>query len=328
MMPKSVKKQKQNNMKRTVLSAMAVLMAAVAFGQAKKPSIMVVPSDNWCMQHNYMMTFDNQGVQERIPDYQLAIQDDPDLINVISKINILMADRGFPLKNLESEMKNIARNRAELNVTQSRQSGSDVSASPIQQLREQARADIIMQITWRVNQTGPKRSITYNLQGIDAYTSLQIAGAQGTGAQSFAAEVPVLLEEAVMAHMDNFTGQLQTYFEDLLTNGRAVSIDLNAFDSSAVDFETEFGGEELIDVIDHWMAANTVEGRYNLADYSYDYMNFESVRIPVYDKRGAALDASRFARDLRTFLSKEPYNIPSRIEVMGLGHARIIIGEK
>ncbi len=32
--------------------------------------------------------------------------------------------------------------------------------------------------------------------------------------------------------------------------------------------------------------------------------------------------------DLRSFLSKEPYRIPSRIEVVGLGQARIIIGEK
>ena len=136
-------------MKKYIFSAIAVLtIAATAFGQAKKPSIMVVPSDNWCMQHNYMMTFDNQGTEERIPDYLFAIQDDPDLINVISKINILMADRGFPLKNLESEIKSIARNRAELNVTTSRSSGSEVSASPLQQLREQAKADIIMQITW------------------------------------------------------------------------------------------------------------------------------------------------------------------------------------
>jgi hypothetical protein len=316
-------------MKKLVLSALATLLVAgAALGQAKKPSIMVVPSDNWCTQHEYMMTFDNQGIEERVPDYQLAIQQDPDLINVISKINIMMADRGFPLKDLESEIKSLSRNRAERSLVQGRTTGSEVTTSPIQQLREQARADIVMQITWRVNQTGPKRSITYNLQGLDSYTNKQVAGAQGTGAQSFSVEVPVLLEEAAMSHIDNFCNQLQAHFDDLLTNGREVAIDLNMFDSSDVDFETEFDGAELIDIISDWMTANTIEGRYNLSDYSYDYMNFESVRIPVFDKRGTALDASRFARDLRSFLSKAPYNIPSRIEVMGLGHARIIIGEK
>jgi hypothetical protein len=315
-------------MKKTTLSLLACVFALSAFGQAKKPTIMVVPSDNWCSQGDYMTTFDNMGSSVRIPDYTAAIQNDPDLINVISKINILMADRGFPLKDLETETKNLARNRAEASMMTSRSTGSELSVNPIQQLRDQARADIIMQITWRVNQTGPKRSITYNLQGLDAYTSKQVAGAQGTGAQSFAAEVPVLLEEAVMANMDNFCDQLQRHFDDLLANGREITINLRMFDASDVDFETEYEGEELLDIIDNWMATNTVEGRYNLSDSSYDYMDFEQVRIPVYTERGQAMDANRFARELRSFLNKAPYNIPCRVENQGLGQAMIILGEK
>lgn len=315
-------------MKKILLTAVAIFAVASSFGQAKKPTLMVVPSDNWCTQNGYIQTFDNMGTPESVPDYRAAMAGDPDLINVVSKIGILMADRGFPLKDLEAEMKNITRNSAELSLSQSRSTGSGVSVSPIQQLREQAKADIIMQITWRVNQTGPKRSITYNLQGLDAYTNKQIAGAQGTGAQSFAAEVPVLLEEAIMANMDNFADQLQKYFDDLLTNGREVALDMHMYDSSDVDFETEFDGKQLLEIIDDWMAANTVEGRYSLSDYSYDYMNFEQVRIPVYDARGTAMDASRFARGLRTFIAKAPYNIPCRVESRGLGQARIVLGEK
>lgn len=314
-------------MKKLILFAIAVFMAVSVAGQAKKPTIMVVPSDNWCYQNNYMMMFDNMGTDERIPDYKLAIQGDPDLINVISKINILMADRGFPLKNMETEMSNLARSNAEANMLSSR-SGAQITVNPIQQLRNQARADIIMQITWKVNSVGPKRSITYNLQGLDAFTSKQIAGAQGTGAQSFSVEVPVLLEESVMAHMDNFCDQLQRHFDDLLENGREVTINLRTFDSSAVDFETEFGDAELIDIIEGWMNENTVQGRYSLTDSSYDYMKFEQVRIPVYTEGGQAMDTFRFARDLRTFLSKAPYNIPSRVENQGLGQAMIILGEK
>lgn len=314
-------------MKKIILLIPACLMMALAFGQAKKPTIMVVPSDNWCYQNNYMMMFDNMGTDERIPDYKLAIQDNPDLINVISKINILMADRGFPLKNMETEMKNLSRNNAEASMISSRSTGAELTENPIQQLRNQAKADIIMQITWKVNQTGPKRSITYNLQGLDAFTSKQVAGAQGTGAQSFSVEIPVLLEEAVMAHMDNFCDQLQRHFDDLLENGREVTINLRTFGSSNVDFETIFGDEELLDIIDNWMADNTIQGRYSLTDSSYDYMKFEQVRIPVYTEQGQAMDTNRFARNLRSFLSRAPYNIPCRVENQGLGQALIILGE-
>jgi hypothetical protein len=48
-----------------------------------------------------------------------------------------------------------------------------------------------------VNRTGPKYSLTFNLQGIDAYTNKQIAACQGTGDPTFSAELPVLIEESI-----------------------------------------------------------------------------------------------------------------------------------
>ena len=315
-------------MKKTIAFLAFVLVTLASFGQAKKPTIMVVPSDNWCFQNNHITTFDNQGTQVRIPDFVQALQTDPDLINVISKINILMSDRGFPLKNLESEIKSISQSNAEMNMLQSRTSDAEVVESPIDQLRRTARADIIMQLTWKVNQTGPKRSITYNLQGLDAFTNKQVAGAQGTGNQSFSAETPVLLEEAVMAHMDNFCDQLQKHFDDLLANGREVNLNVNVFSSSPVDLESEFEGIELSEIIDNWMFDNTVNGRYNLTNSSENYMKFEQVRIPLYDERGRAFDTYAFARNLRAFLLRDPYRIDSKVMNNGLGLSTIVLGEK
>lgn len=317
-----------NNMKKVLLLFAFCALSTAMFGQAKKPTLMVVPSDNWCYQNNYMNMYDNQGTQVRVPDYVEALQADPDLLNVISKINILMTDRGFPLKNLESEIKDISSTDAEMSMLQGKTSGAEISESPIDALRRRAKADIIMQVTWKVNQTGPKRSVTYNLQGLDAYSNKQVAGAQGTGTPSFSAEVPVLLEEAVMSHMDNFSDQLQKHFEDLLANGREVSININVFGSSPVDLESEFDGEELSEIIDNWMADNTVNGRYSLTDATENYMKFEQVRIPVYDERGRAMDTNRFARDLRSFLTKAPYNIEVKLMNQGLGRATLVLGEK
>ena len=86
---------------------------ATSYGQAKKPTLMILPSDVWCNTNGYMMEFDNQGTVEKIPDYKKAFQENADLINVISKINGLMADRGFPLKNAETILKNLSGERAE-----------------------------------------------------------------------------------------------------------------------------------------------------------------------------------------------------------------------
>lgn len=87
--------------------------AQTTFAQAKKPTIMVVPSDVWCNQNGYMKSFSNQGETVKVPDYKKAFQENADLLLVISKINGLMAERGFPLKNLESEIKSLEAESAE-----------------------------------------------------------------------------------------------------------------------------------------------------------------------------------------------------------------------
>ena len=92
-----------NKMKKITLAIFIALFSFTSFGQkAKKPTIMIVPSDVWCNQNGFMTTYNNQGSITKVPDYKRAIQPDPTLLQVISPMNGMMADRGFPLKNLES----------------------------------------------------------------------------------------------------------------------------------------------------------------------------------------------------------------------------------
>ena len=87
-------------MKRILLLLSYVLVALSAMSQAKKPIIMVVPSDIWCNQNGYVEEIDNQGTTIIVPNYVQAFQNDMDLKLVIAKINDMMAERVFPLKDL------------------------------------------------------------------------------------------------------------------------------------------------------------------------------------------------------------------------------------
>jgi len=310
-----------------LLSLSTILVSAFAFGQAKKPTIMVVPSDQWCISNGYVMEFDNQGTKVKIPNYKQAFQENPDINTVISAINGMMAERGFPLKNMESAIKSLESEAAENNMLTSK-SGSGLSESPVDALKRVAKADIIMQLSWTVNTTGPKKSITFNLQGLDAYTDKQIATAVGTGAPSFSAEISVLLQEAVTAHIDNFNATLMKHFEDMFANGREIIIRIKKFDSWSDDLETEFDGKELSSILEDWMAANSVIGRFNTSDATENMMLFEQVRIPLYDDSGKAIDARGFAKGLQTFLKNPPYSITNKLMMKGLGQAVIVLGEK
>lgn len=315
-------------MKRFITIISVLLAAQMAFSQAKKPTLMVQPSDVWCNENGFTTTYDNQGTDVVIPDYKRAFQNDMDLSLVITQINGMMAERGFPLKDLEAAIKSIERRAAEDNLTQSKTSGATLAESPLDQIRKVAKADIILDLSWKVNTTGPKKSVTFILKGIDAYTDKQIAYATGTGTPSFSAEIPVLLQEAVVAHMDNFTATLQNYFDDLFANGREVAIDFKVFDNgSGIDFESEFGGDELSEIIDEWLNQNTVNHRYSKADGSENYMYYEQVRMPLYNANGKALDTEAYVKDLRKYL-KNNYQIESKVMTKGLGKAVLVIGEK
>jgi hypothetical protein len=310
----------------TVLAFLMLGIFSNAFAQAKKPTIMVVPSDAWCIKNGYITEFNNQGTKVTVPDYKRAFQENTDLILVVTKIGQLMSDRGFPLKNMESAIKTLESEAAE-NAVSTSKSGSSLSESPVDKLKKTAKADIWMQLTWTINQSGPKKSVTFTLQGLDAYTDKQIAAATGTGAPSFSAELPVLLEEAVLSHVDNFNNQLQTYFDDLFKNGREIIVRIKKWDSFDGDLEKDYGGEELGTQIEKWMSANTVAGRFNTTDATESMMLFEQVRIPMNDASGKAIDARGWLRGLQKHL-KDSYQIESKLSIKGLGQATIVIGEK
>jgi hypothetical protein len=317
--------------RKIVYTIAVVVLSISAFSQAKKPTIMVVPSDNWCIKNGYTQMYDEMGTLKTLPDYKLALQNETDLLMTISKINTMMADRGFPLVNLESVLRNMEQESAEIAMLTSK-SGGGISESPIDILQRTANADIIMQLTYVINQVGPQRSITFMLQGLDAYTNKQIAGAQGTGEPSMATETPVLLEEAVLSHIDNFNSRLQDHFNDLFENGREVAFQTRIWDTSMLDFEEEFdyNGEtlELGEIIEDWVYENTVEGRYSTSTYTENVIRFDQVRIPLYDDRGRANDTRRWMRDLRSMMGKAPFNQECKIYTRGLGEVWLIVGEK
>jgi len=309
-----------------IIALLLICSISNTFSQAKKPTLMVIPSDNWCKQNGFTNEFDNQGTKVTIPDYKRALQENSDLMLVIAKINELMAERGFPLKNLESSLKSLQGESAE-DAMMASKSGSSVSESPIDKLKKVAKADIWMQMTWTVNTLGPKKSITFILQGLDAYTDKQIAGVSGTGNPSFTADLPVLLEEAVLSHLDNFNAQLQKHFDDLFANGREITLRIKKWESFSGDLESEYNGEELSSIIEKWVSDNTVLHRFSTSDATENMMLFEQVRIPLFDENQRAVDARGWARGLQKML-KEKYQIDAKLMMKGLGQATIVIGEK
>ena len=310
-----------------IFATLFILTVSLSYAQAKKPTIMVVPSDVWCNTNGYMMEFDNQGTKVKIPDYKRAFQENADLLLVIAKLGELMAERGFPLESMEGALKTLASESAEDALLVSK-TGAGISENPIDKLKKTAKADIWMQVTWTINEVGFKKSVTFNLQGLDAYTDKQIAGASGTGNSLSAALLPIMLETSVLSYMDNFNTQLMTHFDDMFKNGREITIRIKKFDSWDGDLEKEYEGKELNSYVEEWLTKNCVQGRFNTTESTENMMLFKQVRIPMYNEAGVAIDAKGFCKGLQSYLKKIPFEITNKLMMKGLGQASIVLGEK
>jgi len=299
-----------------------------ALCQVKTPTLMILPSDNWCEQRFFNTIFDNQGTKQKVPNYKQAFQEDTEIGQVISKIGSLMIDRGFPLKDAEQELKAIEARSAEDNMTTSTSSGSSISESPLDKLKNKAKADIIIQIWWKVNKTDQGKSISFILEAFDAYTSKRIASSTGNGTPNNTDIVPVLLQNAILANIDLFAAQLNSHFANISNNGREILLTIRKWSSWDKNMETEIAGKEITDHVNDWLLKNTVNGKFSMADATENIIRCDQVRIPLLDANNNAIDARKFANGLQKYLKAAPFNFEVKLMTRGLGEAILVLGEK
>ena len=314
-------------MKKNIFYFLFMLFPLLAFSQAKKPTLMILPSDNWCTQRYFMMTFNNQGSKVQVPDYPMAFREDSELGAVIAKIGQLMTDLGYSLKDAEQETKNISMREVEDNVTVNDNSGASLAESPLDILKRRTKTDIIIQIGWRVNKEEVGKSVTFTLEAFDSYTSKRIATATGTG-KAATDIVPVLLENAVKEHVNDFDKQLDKFYTQTITNGREIVMTIKRLNDWENNLETDYDGESLLDQIQDWLQKNTVNGAFNLTDATENIAQFEQVRIPVTNEKGRAMDARSFGVELQKHLKAAPFNIPAKVMTRGLGEVLLVLGEQ
>lgn len=293
----------------------------------KKPTLMILPSDNWCAVRYFMTTYDNQGSTVKIPDYLSAFQQDSELSQVIANVGSLLTDMGYSIKDAEQELKAITARMQEDNVTTSSTSRSYLAELPLDMLKRRVKADILIQVWWKVNGETNGKSVSFTLEAFDTYTSKRIATYSSTSEAS-ADIVPRILAQTIKDNIETFDKQLTAFYNKMEKDGREIVLTIKCWDNWDKNLESEFDGIELTDVIDNWLAKNTMNGQYNLSDGTENMAQFEQVMIPLFDAQQKAMDARSFAVMLQHYLKAEPFGIASKVMIRGLGEAIVVLGEK
>ena len=161
-------------MKKTILLVVLLALGIVASAQEKKPTLMILPSDNWCEARYFMTTYDNQGMTVKTPNYQQAFVEDSELPLVISKVGGLLTSLGYSVKDAEQETKAVYARMAEDNLTMSKSSGAAIVESPLDMIKRRAKMDIVIQLWWKINKEPGGKSVSFILEAFDSYTSKEL----------------------------------------------------------------------------------------------------------------------------------------------------------
>lgn len=308
------------------LLALSLLLAATfqGFGQAAMPSIMVVPSDAWCHDNGFLTATEFDGVTSYTADYRRALLESHDLKTVIQLINNKMAGEGFRLVDLEATLKNLETENALNSVTYSSM-GDAFAETPREQMSRVAKADLWIEVGWNLNEVGPQKSLTFSMRALDSYSQKDVASAIGTSGKTYVVEMPVLVEEAVSGYFYEFTEQLRSYFDELLQNGREITLEIRVWENAGFDLDTDMGDDLLGYLIEDWVMENAAGGMKTPTTASEHILQFRGVRIPNTTPEGRQVDARYWTRPLVRML--RGYDIASKLYTKGLGQVTIVLGD-
>ena len=318
-------------MKKIFLSLMLLLAASASVyaADAKKPKLMVFPSDDWCRGKGYVLP----GTDT--PDYEKALADS-DMDGAIAVMGDYLAEMGYPMFSLKQELKQIHTEGAYNMAVTSKNDGM-VQESDRDLVTRNVGCDFIVELGLN-KQGGVRQFIEFKAQTIDAASNKILHGDIGTSSAS-SAPTPILVKEVVGGFIDNFCQKIDLAFSDIEKTGREGSITFKIADDCPLHFENEVevDGEsgELADYIEYWISEHAVDGNVNRKQKSRESLVFDQVRFPLFAAVAAGGFGSKsgkvkaqtmesFIRPLERELRKMGMNMTT--VPVGQGYTYVVIG--
>lgn len=277
--------------------SLIILSIGVANAQkAKKPRVMVVPSDALLLEKGLLSSNDDLGEENFVQNYNKALLD-MEIKSSITKFGEMMAERGFTATDLEQMLK--------------KKQNNPNFIVPI---------DIKVDLSYKSRKVGPRVELYFELKGIDSYSGKQIAAASGSSQPAIGASVIELLQEAVIDKIDPFNSQLQNHFEDMLNNGAETTIILET--KKDID-DIKVGNVSLLDFIEDWMTKNCMNSVFSTDQADGNVIQISQARMPLFTSEGRAQDARLFYSVLSKELKSK--GIKNKINQVGMGEVKIKI---
>ena len=296
----------------------------VSVTEQQKPRLLVLPSDQLLQKFGMLSNEDAQGKTIYIRNYAGYLLKDEDSKFIFSTIQGAFINYGYPLNDLEQTLKSL-NDQAMVDEVDGIQKDAKTM------LLTSAKPDIILELDYGLANAGNSRninkSLTYTLRAIDAFSNKVVATIQqtGFGADSRDNTPAGLMQAALDKDAKEFTKQIDNYFEDIIANGRDITVRIAVDGASPIKLSDDnISGDTYTDFIIDYMKTHTLQGAYNMNRNTDVELYFTNVRIKTLNDDGTQYSAYDFARELTKALNQE-CGVKSKNTTQGLGDATIIV---
>ena len=304
----------------------AICFSISAFAQqAAMPTIIIFPADEWMNSHALMQEVDNGGEIERIPKYSEAFNYG-DMSSAIHALQKVLEERKFEHEDLQNLLKDMKRERAEELANAA--DGDATEKGAMDELMQQARPDIRVDLNYSVATVGPRKNISFDITAFDAYTQEQCASVQGSIPMTMD-PLDLALRKAVAGNCDEFCQQMIDYFIDLRDNGRKINVIFRAAEGAGINFiRDEIGDDEETydEYLYSWIKKHALNNACKKGRKTKNLVEFKAVRIPFFDEEGEPMEAEDWAKGIRKAFKAETGIKIAKGQNNTLGRINLLVG--
>jgi hypothetical protein len=248
---------------------------------AIKPTVMVMPSTMYMKERGFCTPVDIDGKQLDDCDYEQMLSQDKTFATIVATIASQFQNRGYPIADLETSLKNI---KAEAAL---RMAKGKVEQTMTDMLLRSASPDIALEVKSDItNQMGQNR-ITLILSATDVYVSQPVATpAPMSSNPSGSIPVPELAQAVVLAMMPELESRLMAHFERMAVEGRRVRLRFEITEaaglSDGMETEVQVNGEALPVAIyaEQLVKEMAVNGQFQPGPTGDTFADFNSFNMP------------------------------------------------
>lgn len=235
-------------------------------------------------------------------DIRTVLEADVNKRIVMAKIREAFDTRGFTTVDFIARLKALSTtsglsmdNQADLKSMIVQQSGADVYVD--------AEMDVLL--------SSSGNSVKVIVTAYDVSTGNSLSNKIGDSGKFYTDDIGRLASKAIESCADEFLNTMQTKFNDIVQNGRSVSVTIGFDAASALSMSSEIGndGLTLADEIELWMSENAYKNNYHVQGTTDKQMIFDDVRIPLKDKNGNNYNINKFGLEFLKFARKHGLKI-------------------